>query len=215
MKILLPLTAILAVALWGFIFLNRDSPAVTPTEPLTAEDRAGDSDQAPVAVTFPEDSSTTVARNKSTIASDASMSLSNEEIDQQWEIARQSVAYITVEEDRVDFNPNYDYAGFTLTVSGPRGYRTEETFESDRIPSFSAPKGLEGLFKYELVGVPRINAAQYGEMAARRAQGKVVNLQGKGNAVDTVQSGTFSQNEGVLNLHEPENGRSDQDEDNL
>lgn len=213
MKILLPLTAILAVALWGFIFLNRDSSAVTSTDTLTVEDRAGDSDQAPEAITFPEDSSTTAARDKSTSASDASMRLSNEEIDRQWEIARESVAYITVEEDRVDFNPNYDYAGFTLTISGPGGYRTEESFESGRTPSFSAPKGLEGMFKYELVGVPHIDAAQYQEMASRRAQGISVDL--PGTSVDTVQSGTFSRNEGVLNLHDSKDAISDQDKDNL
>lgn len=115
----------------------------------------------------------------------------------------QQVATTNTSPATIEWQPLADAAGYVLTVSAPDGTVARREFKVRETPSFSVfdERGqirVDGVYKYELRAVPRIDKATRQQLRAAREAGDeaavVSELQKAGRipAGALVQSGTFA-----------------------
>ena len=122
---------------------------------------------------------------------------------------RPAVADLTITGDTAAWAPQAaGYDRLVLTVGGPDGYSRRQEFAAGVNPTFKLydQAGFplpDGLYKYDLVAVPRVDAETRQRMAAAREAGddsieRQLQREGKLPAQESRQSGTFSIRDGAF-----------------
>ena len=122
---------------------------------------------------------------------------------------RPAVADLTINGDTAAWTPQaVGYDRLVLTVGGPDGYSSRQEFALGASPTFKLfdQAGFplaDGLYKYDLVAVPRVDAETRQRMAAAHEAGddsiaRQLQREGKLPAQESRQSGTFSIRDGAF-----------------